>query len=68
MSARYQGRLFGFHLIGLAGWLVFPGGGSAAEPAGTDAVALKVVKYAQVADAVKAHRGKIVVVDVWGEF
>jgi len=44
---------------------------SVAEPpapqAATD-VALKVVKYADLIDAVKANRGKVVVVDVWAEY
>jgi hypothetical protein len=31
-------------------------------------VDLKVVKYNGLIEAVKAQRGKVVVVDVWGEF
>jgi thiol-disulfide isomerase/thioredoxin len=31
-------------------------------------VEIQVVKYEQLTDAVKAHRGKVVVVDAWGTF
>jgi len=31
-------------------------------------VELQVVKYNGLVEAIKAQRGKVVVVDVWGEF
>jgi hypothetical protein len=34
----------------------------------TDAVTLKTVKYAGLADTIVQHRGKVVVVDLWGFF
>jgi hypothetical protein len=51
-------------ILGL--WLVHSRGpvARAAEPA----VMLKVVKYSGLVEAVKAQHGKVVVVDVWGEF
>lgn len=33
-----------------------------------DAVKLKVVKYADLADAVRQQKGKVVVVDFWADF
>jgi thiol-disulfide isomerase/thioredoxin len=33
-----------------------------------DAIQLDVIKYPQLVDAVKAHKGKVVVVDVWATF
>lgn len=39
----------------------------AAKPNDTP-VEIKLVKYDQLKEAVKAHKGKIVVVDVWGTF
>lgn len=33
-----------------------------------EAVTLKVVKYEQLADAVRAQKGRVVVVDIWGTF
>jgi thiol-disulfide isomerase/thioredoxin len=53
-------------LLLLAGWL-----GQPAAPAQTPAAAaveLKVVKYADLIAAVRAQVGKVVVVDIWGEF
>ena len=51
-------------MLGGLGWC----GLSAAEPPATPEVALKVVKYADLIDAVRANRGKVVVVDVWAEY
>jgi cytochrome c biogenesis protein CcmG/thiol:disulfide interchange protein DsbE len=57
-----------FWLIGLAGWFVLSVGlACAADPAPT-AVELKTVSYDGLADAIKAQRGKVVVVDAWGDF
>lgn len=39
----------------------------AAKPADTP-IQIQLVKYKELGDAVKAHKGKIVVVDVWGTF
>jgi thiol-disulfide isomerase/thioredoxin len=50
--------------------VVFCGSPSHAEPAKTApaTVELKDASYNQLIEAVKAHRGKVVVVDVWGDF
>ena len=37
-------------------------------PAPSGEIDLKVVKYDQLVEAVKAQRGKVVVVDVWSVF
>lgn len=39
-----------------------------AEPIAPSEIKLEVVKYDQLETAIKAHSGKVVVVDVWGEF
>jgi thiol-disulfide isomerase/thioredoxin len=39
-----------------------------AEPPGGGAVELKDVKYSGLVEAIKAQRGKVVVVDVWADF
>jgi hypothetical protein len=59
-----------FLLIVPAAWFVFLLGrsGTAAPPEKAGVVELKVVKYNGLVEAVKAQRGKVVVVDVWGEF
>jgi hypothetical protein len=64
-------RLLRFLLIVPAVWLVSPVGRTAptAAPAPREGVVeLKVVKYNSLVEAIKAQRGKVVVVDVWGEF
>jgi hypothetical protein len=38
------------------------------EAAGEPAVALQVVKWPELKKAVAAHKGKIVVLDVWAEY
>jgi len=55
-------------LIGFAAWCVHTGTARTAPPApeGGGTVELKEVKYGQLCDAVRAQRGKVVVVDVWG--
>ena len=70
MTARDRARVCGFFLIGLCAWLVFCNRLSLAEPAkpAPATVQLKTIKYDQLVEAVKAHRGKVVVVDVWGDF
>jgi thiol-disulfide isomerase/thioredoxin len=47
----------------LAGLLV--AGASAALAAGTTEVRIEVVKYGQLVEAVRAQKGKVVIVDVW---
>jgi hypothetical protein len=63
-------RLSRFLLIVPAVWVVslFVRGDSAARPPQEGVVELKVVKYNGLVEAIKAQRGKVVVVDVWGEF
>ena len=61
----------GICLIVFATWCVHTkkdGSGVRAQEPTSDAVELKEVTYAQLCDAVRAQRGKIVVVDVWGFF
>jgi thiol-disulfide isomerase/thioredoxin len=54
----------------LCTYLVLCAGPTVAEPAkpAPAKVELKTINYAQLVEAVKAHRGKVVVVDVWGDF
>ena len=47
--------------------LLLAASGLGAEPAAV-AVSLKEVKYADLARTVRDLRGKVVVVDFWGEF
>jgi len=68
---RHIRRLFqGGFLIVSAVWFVIVMVPKPAWPAPGEpkAVELKVVKYTGLQEAVKAQRGKVVVVDVWGEF
>jgi len=58
----------GAGLIGLAGLIVFSLGSGSAAPEPTpnqSGVELKVVKYRDLVEAVKAQRGKVVAIDVW---
>jgi thiol-disulfide isomerase/thioredoxin len=48
-----------------AGWLVFTAA-DASPPTGE--VQLKTIKYADLVKAVRDQRGKVVVVDLWGDF
>ncbi len=60
-----------FLLIVPACWFVLtvgPGSAEPAAPAPAGSVELKDVKYDGLVEAVKAQRGKVVVVDVWGTF
>jgi thiol-disulfide isomerase/thioredoxin len=41
---------------------------TAAGAAGSDAVELKAVKFEKLGEAVRAHRGKVVVVDFWATY
>lgn len=53
---------------GVGTWLVVAalgmGGSTAAQPP----VEVKVVKYAALGEAIKARRGRVVVVDFWSEY
>jgi hypothetical protein len=40
----------------------------AAEPSDTQPVKLEVIKYEELKDVVRSLHGKVVVVDIWGEF
>ena len=42
------------------------GDGASAQSAPGRTVEIKVVNYKQLGDAVKQHKGKVVVVDLWG--
>jgi hypothetical protein len=58
-------------LIGSAAWFVFllnQTGSAVARPAREGVVELKVVKYNGLVEALRSQRGKVVVVDIWGEF
>jgi len=49
-------------------WAVCATFGCADDPAPAGGVKLEVVKHKQVLEALGKQRGKIVVLDVWGEF
>jgi len=68
MPGRYCNPLSGFLLIGFCAPLVLSAVARSEPARGEAAVELKQVKYDQLGDAIKAQRGKVVVVDVWGEF
>ncbi len=56
---------------GLAAWAFAEGAATEPPPspaARSDEIALQVVKYADLIAAVKAKRGKVIVVDVWAEY
>jgi thiol-disulfide isomerase/thioredoxin len=56
----------GFFAMVFAAWLVFTSAGAAPPPDGT--VELKTIKYADLVKAVRDQRGKVIVVDLWGDF
>jgi hypothetical protein len=71
MRGGFSPGLARFLLIVPAVWFVFLLGRSApvfARPDQSGTIDLKAVKYGGLVEAVKAQRGKVVVVDVWGEF
>lgn len=76
MNSRSARRLLGFVVALLLGsvWaLNSPGHAGAGQEASTKApvpqeVTLKPVKYQELIDAVKAQKGKVVVVDVWATY
>ncbi len=55
--------LFPIRLVGL-----LIAAASAALAAGAPEIRIEVVKYGQLVEAVRAHRGKIVLVDVWATY
>jgi thiol-disulfide isomerase/thioredoxin len=55
----------GIFMMVFAGWLVFASA-AAAPPDGT--VELKTIKYPDLVKAVRSQRGKVIVVDLWGDF
>jgi thiol-disulfide isomerase/thioredoxin len=57
----------GILLIGSVGWFVFLPVDAAAPPV-ENGVELKAAKYADLVKAVRAQRGKVIVIDVWGDF
>jgi hypothetical protein len=71
MRLAFWPRLPRILLIALAIWFVYlfdRGAAVPAPPVRESVVDLKVVKYNGLIEAVKAQHGKVVVVDVWGEF
>jgi hypothetical protein len=66
MKVRPGRNVVGLFLIGMALWFVYGEERSAAELA--PGVSLKSVKYGELAEFVRGSKGKVVVVDVWGEF
>jgi len=60
----------GFLLIGLAGFVLNMERGRAEPSSAPDklGVEMKAVKYNGLTEAVRAQRGKVVVVEIWGFF
>jgi hypothetical protein len=48
--------------------LVASAGNAAPDARASDVVDVKVLKYKDLCSAVRSQRGKVVVVDIWGEF
>ncbi len=57
----------GVLLAGFAGWFALVPA-DAGAPTNGSSVELKVVKYRDLVQAVRDQRGKVVVIDVWGDF
>ena len=59
-----------FHglVLGIALVLLVASAGNAAPDAPASVVDIKVLKYKDLCSAVRSQRGKVVVVDIWGEF
>jgi hypothetical protein len=57
-------RIWAFLLIGAASCFVLDDRGLHAQEAAAK-VEVKSVKYDQLVEAVKAHRGKVILIDVW---
>lgn len=58
-------RRMEIHLMVFAVWIVFSVA-DAGPPSGE--VQLKAIRYADLVKAVREHRGKVIVVDLWGDF
>jgi hypothetical protein len=54
--------------VGVAGLLLLALFPAAAQDKAGDKVTLKAVKYAGLAEAITQHRGKVILVDLWGYF
>jgi thiol-disulfide isomerase/thioredoxin len=54
-------------LVVFAAWFVFISPDAAAQSS-ENGVELKAVKYADLVKAVRAQRGKVIVIDVWADF
>ncbi len=70
MKRAFRVRCLGMVLLACVGLVVLSterGGADPAPPA-SSGVELKIVKYAGLVEAVKAQRGKVVVVDVWADW
>jgi hypothetical protein len=65
MTSRYR-SLFFFLVIGIGLSFVLTQG-RCADP-GSSEITLKPISYAGLTDAVRGHKGKVVVVDVWAEY
>ena len=68
MSRAVYGILALIFVIGSSLTFVPLYGGSNPPATPEPAVRLQTVKYAELIQAVKSHRGKVVVVDVWAEW
>lgn len=66
MRLRPDRRAVALLLIGMAACFVYQEGRSRAQPA--PAVTLKSVTYAELSEAVRGSKGKVVLVDVWAEY
>jgi thiol-disulfide isomerase/thioredoxin len=66
MKARLYRVVPGLLVIGMLAWFVQDGGRSSAQTA--PAVVLKPIKYGELAEAVRAQKGKVLVIDVWADF
>ncbi|HEY7427468.1 MAG TPA: TlpA disulfide reductase family protein [Gemmataceae bacterium] len=57
----------GIFAMVFAGWLVFSSA-DAGAPSDGGGVELKTIKYPDLVKAVRDQRGKVIVVDLWGDF
>jgi len=57
----------GILLMVFAGWFVFLAA-EASAPSNGNGVELKAIKYPDLVKAVRAQRGKVVVIDVWANY
>jgi hypothetical protein len=64
LRTAFHGLVLGVALV----LLVARAGNAAPDAPASDAVDIKVLKYKDLCSAIRAQRGKVVVVDIWGEF